>query len=117
VFEGQYRLQVEVLAATGLHPALFLFQQIPNWHGNTPEAQPLGVCSPADMVNYPADTPSPNVQWPLFRRNAIDVLVDSTVAVETVIATIDAAVSRLCQALDALDNFTEDWQSETIEIV
>jgi hypothetical protein len=117
VFEGQYRLQVEVVAATGLHPALFLFQQIPNWHGSTPEAQPLGVCSPADMVNYPANTPLTGAEWPLFRRDAIDVLVDSTVAVESVIATINAAVVRLCQALDALDNFTEDWQSETIEIV
>ena len=116
MFEGQYRLQVEVFAATGLNSALFLFQQIPNWHGSTPEAQPLGVCSPSDMVDYPANTPLPNVQWPLFRRNAIDVLVDSTVAVESVVATIIAAVERLCQALDALDTL-EDWQSVTIEIV
>lgn len=113
VFENQYRLQVEVTAATGLSTAIFLFQQIPNWHGNASEAQPLGVCSPADLVNHPVDTPTPGAQWPLFRRAVIDVLVDSTVAVTDLLAAIEAAVIRLCQALEQLEDLSA-WQTLTI---
>lgn len=113
VFEGQYRLEVQVVSAVDLGTAIFLFQQIPNWHGSAHEAQPLGVCSPSDMVDVPVDTPTPGVQWPLFRRDRIDILVNSTVSLADVLAAIEAAASRLCRATDALAQMSE-WQEMEI---
>jgi len=114
-YDGQHRLEVEITTVSGelSTTALFLMHQIPNWYGATSVAQPLGVCSALDIANYPENAPLANANPPYFRAATIDLLLDSTATVASVVASITAALDRLRLSVDRLASLGS-WQSVAI---
>ena len=108
VANNMYRLRLTVTAATGVTPQLFLYLQLPLIPGeteNTGEFQ--GVCSPADLSEFPAFEPLQSADPPWFRHDTVDLLcrsVDEGMAAQLEIVQ---QLHQLLRALHELDQFGE----------
>jgi len=100
------RLRVSVASTShNMDPKLFLYLALPpNPDTDVQIAEPQGVCSPTDLVDYPADTPAPNASPAWFRHHVVDYLLPSAVEMEDAWNQILKEVTALIDALNALDN-------------
>lgn len=67
---GAYRLRVEASdpLATGTDPNVFLIKrELPDPETDEVEDTFLGVCSPADMAEYPVGNPTDKTPYPMYR--------------------------------------------------
>jgi hypothetical protein len=66
------------------------------------------VASPVDLSEYPIGAPDPELPFPFFRKNFIEVDVRSAAAFEDTWNLIVQQVCALVEALDAMDILVQD---------
>lgn len=87
-----------------MDPKLFLYLALPPAPDTDDQvAQAQGVCSPSDLVDYPADAPALNASPAWFRHNAVDYLFPSVAEMESAWTQILAEVATLIDTLNSLD--------------
>lgn len=112
---GAYRLRVEITAVEGpdLDENLFIYRRNPpspynGLNRDTFEA----VCGPPQLATYPAGEPDPDIAWPYYRSNTIELDVASTQQADAIWQEIQAEICMLVAALNRLDSLTvleETW--------
>jgi len=104
---GAYRLRVEVTSVEGpdLDEYLFVYRR------NSPSPYTglncdmfEAVCGPPQLATYPAGEPNPDIEWPYYRSNVIELDVASTQQADEIWQEIQAEICVLVEALNRLDN-------------
>lgn len=67
-----------------------------------------GICSPADLEEFPVDTPIPNANPAWFRKTYIDLVFRSQTTAEEAWNRIVKDVSTLVSSLDLMDTIKEE---------
>lgn len=109
LFLGAYRLRVEVSDPnlSGADPHIFLFLrglQNPDTL-DTPDYF-LGVCSPADMAEYPILQPSDETPYPMFRGAFFEIDLRSVALAGEAWQSVQDRTSNLLLALDKLEDLS-----------
>ena len=102
---GAYRLRIEVTAVEGpdLDENIFIYQRNPpsaytNLSCDTFQA----VAGPPQLAATPAGEPDPDMNWPYYRLNYVELDVASTAQAEAIWNEIQAEVCALVNAMDRL---------------
>jgi hypothetical protein len=102
---GAYRLRIEVTAVEGpdLDENIFIYQR------NPPSAYTdlscdtfQAVAGPPQLAATPAGEPDPDMNWPYYRLNYVELDVASTAQAEAIWNEIQAEVCALVSAMDRL---------------
>lgn len=93
-----YRLTLRVVEATGLPKALFLCRRTLDGLGR-PGDQLLGVCRPADLVDYPEEAPDDGRGK--YRKAVIDVVTHHQGELELMFESIRGDVERLVRTMES----------------
>lgn len=95
----QRRLTVTVSTATGVDANIFVFQRLPVSDSLTPYDEWIGVASPADLSQYPADDPGTGTYW---RSDSAILDFRSTELLERAMDNIQEDIQSLIDALTVL---------------
>lgn len=112
---GAYRLRVEVTAVEGpdLDENLFVYRRNPTSPYNSLNRDTFeAVCGPPQLATYPVGDPDPDIEWPYYRSNMIELDLASTQQAEDIWQEIQAEICTLVEALNRLDHLTvleETW--------
>lgn len=104
---GAYRLRVEVTGVEGpdLDEHIFIYKRNPPSPHTTLNCDTFeAVAGPPQLASIPAGAPDPDMNWPYYRLNYIELDVASTKQAEDIWNEIQAEVCVLVSALDRLDN-------------
>jgi hypothetical protein len=97
--QGRTRMRIWISETTnGIPPEVFMFQRIPavpGYNAGEPEDRYVHVCSYADMVAFPKDTPS--IDSPYYRKRYIDLAHDSRVFLEELWQQIKCQLQNLLE--------------------
>lgn len=107
---GFFRMRIEVTDPTGsgTDPAVFLFRvHPPDPKTGLVSASFVTVASPVDMEDYPADTPSPDLSNPFFRRSVVELDFRSMHQLHDTWTNIIQLIRNLLRALDQLEQFRD----------
>src|SRR5262249_612577 len=97
-FRGEDTFRVRILAsdANRMPNEIFGHQRsIIDYDTNATLDEFCFVCSPLDLVTYPAGSPNPDQFPAFFRKDTIDILVPGVTMAADVIADVEAQVCRL----------------------
>lgn len=99
-----FRLRVTASEANGLSDSIFLYVARPPVGAET-ESQGviMGVCSAADMADWPDGAPEPNAVPAWYRRAVLDVVCPSRIDADLLWARIQKEVEVLIESLNATD--------------
>lgn len=104
---GAYRLRVEVTAAEGpdLDENIFVYRRNPPSPYTTLSTDVFeAVAGPPQLAAIPAGAPDPDMNWPYYRLNYIELDVASTDQAEAIWVEIQSEVCVLVNALNRLTN-------------
>jgi hypothetical protein len=111
VIDG-FRFTLNVVSATMMPTKIFRYRVVPTkMQANASEPPTAielkgffdGVCSPADLEDFPEDWPLQNARPPWYRLDYIDLIVRSRTTCDQAYAAVLAEVQSLVDALDLLD--------------
>lgn len=103
-----YRLVVTVQTAVDIDENIFLYVGLPLRPGaEDREAIFQGVCSPKDMVDWPATDPLPNAEPPWCRHNRVDLLLPSLYELNKTWDLLQEEIDTLCLTMGNLEVLTE----------
>lgn len=96
-----FRIVIEAYDASLMPEEIFGHQKrvIDPWTGEEGEDFCF-VCSPEDLVVYPANEPDPVQSPPFYRKSKIDVIVASR---DQALELWDAVQTRVCELVEALN--------------
>lgn len=103
---GAFRLRVDVSdpSDSGADPYVFLLLRRPqNPYGDQPPDDFHAVASPADMAEYPVNSPRDGTAYPFYRSDHVELDFRASSQAEEVWLAIVAEVGNLLAALDRLD--------------
>jgi len=106
-FLGRNTLRMVVTAsdAEDLPNEIFLHQKtVVNMALAETQDEFVAICSPYDLSDYPADTPTPTQSPQFFRKATIDILLPGIGYFQDVKNEIEAQVRHLLTLLPQLDN-------------
>lgn len=99
-----YRMLIEVTAAQGVSPNIFVFlRQIVN---GVQDDVFQNVASPADLQEYPVNNPNPDTiaQPPFYRLSAVDLVFRTQDLAEEAWRDLQNDVAQLRQSLNYMNN-------------
>lgn len=100
--EGTHRLRVWVSEAEGMEAAIFVYQRMPQWPGETePRDVFVAVASVADLSEFPATEPEGSS--PFFRLSSFDVVFRSVYDLTNSWDLVKQDVTDLVDNLNKLD--------------
>jgi hypothetical protein len=102
---GTYRLRVDVVAVEGpdLDANIFVYRNNPPSPYTTLSTDTFeAVAGPPQLANIPAGASNPDLSWPYFRLNYIELDVASTAEADGIWAEIQAETKELLDALERL---------------
>lgn len=105
VYFSAYRFRVEAAEAVAMEKQVFLYRRAPP----DPYTQEVvdtffSVCSPVDMVEYPAEAPDPNKAYPFFRKDFVELDLRRLELALAAEALIVAELNVLVHALNRLED-------------
>lgn len=103
---GTYRLRVDVTAVQGpdLDTNIFVYRRNPPSPYTTLSTDTFeAIAGPSQLANIPAGTPNPDLSWPYFRLNYIELDVASTAEADNIWAEIQADAKNLLEAMNRLE--------------
>lgn len=104
VVEG-FRLLVTAADGNNMSEAVFRYRAIPIQPSQAERSGHFdGVCSPADLAEYPLDEPHADADPPWFRSATADLVFRSRYDLEQAWADIQEDVQGLVSALDLMDS-------------
>ena len=99
-----YRLRIEIEDAVDMDDRVFLYRRDPtNPHTLETKDTFFTVCSPVDMEDFPPEEPDPAKQYPLFRRNWVELDFRATSQADEAYALIVRELNVLIFALNRLE--------------
>lgn len=110
-----FRLRIVASQACRMPAAIFRYVRHPA-DPNTGEQldEFTGVCSVADLAEFPVDDPDPTASPPVFRADTIDLVLESRQRAETIWQLVQDESLSLKHALDAADALVAappEWQA------
>ena len=112
-FNHYYRLVVHVTATVDIDRNVFLYLAAPPRDGAADrEGLFQGVCSPKDMVDWPAGEPLDNAEPPWVRYDTLDLLFPCLSEMTSAWTLIQDELATLCTTMEALERLTS---SEVVE--
>ena len=103
---GTYRLRVDVAVATGpdIDANIFVYRRNPPSPYTTLSTDIFeAVAGPQQLAGVPAGAPNPDLSWPYYRLDYIELDVASTAQADSIWAEIQAEVQELLDAMDRLE--------------
>lgn len=103
---GAYRLRIEVTAVEGpdLDEYLFIYRRVaPSPYTGVSNDTFEAVCGPPQLAAIPAVTPDPDVEWPYYRLNYIELDLASAAQADAIWVELQNEVNALVVALNKLD--------------
>lgn len=102
---GAYRLRVEAIAVVGpdLDTNIFIHKRKPPSPYTTLSCDTFeAVAGPPQLASIPAGAPDPDMSWPYYRLNYVELDVASSAQAESIWTEIQAEVCTLVKAMDRL---------------
>jgi hypothetical protein len=102
---GAYRIRIEVTAVEGpdLDENIFIYRHNPPSPYTTLSTDTFeAVAGPPQLAAMPAGEPNPDMNWPYYRLNYVELDVASTEQAEAIWQEIQQEACVLVQALDRL---------------
>jgi hypothetical protein len=102
---GAYRLRIEVTAVEGpdLDENIFIYQRNPpSAYTNLSCDAFQAVAGPPQLAAIPAGEPDPELSWPYYRLNYVELDVASTAQADEIWNEIQAEVNALVAAMERL---------------
>lgn len=100
-----FRITVQLSQARLMPAKLFRYREIPIQPGQTARHGVFdGVCSPADLEEFPEDAPQTNADPPWYRRDSVDLVFRSRVEADEALGSIQADITILIDSLNAMDH-------------
>lgn len=102
---GAYRLRIEVTAVEGpdLDDNIFIYQRNPpSAYTNLSCDVFQAVAGPPQLAAIPAGAPDPELSWPYYRLNYVELDVASTAQADEIWNEIQAEVNALVAAMERL---------------
>ncbi len=103
---GTYRLRVDATLAEGadLDNNIFVYRHnAPSPYTTLPTDIFEAVAGPQQLANMPAGAADPNLSWPYYRLDYIELDVASTSQADSIWTEIKAEVQALLKAMDRLE--------------
>jgi hypothetical protein len=104
---GAYRLRIEVTAVEGpdLDENIFVYRKNPPSPYTTLSTDNFeAVAGPPQMADIPAGEPNPDLNWPYYRLNYVELDVASTEQAEAIWLEIQ---QETCVLIDAMNRLTQ----------
>ena len=104
---GAYRLRIEVAAVEGpdLDQYLFIYRRVsPSPYTGVNCDTFEAVCGPPQLAAVPAVEPDPDVEWPYYRQNYVELDVASATQADAIWEELQSEVCVLISALNKLDS-------------
>jgi len=107
-----FRFTLVVTSATQMPTKIFRYRLVPTKLQPVVDQPPTaveykgyfdGVCSPADLEDFPEDYPVQNARPPWFRLDTVDVIVRSRSIAEEAYTAILDEVRNLVETLETMD--------------
>jgi hypothetical protein len=108
-----FRFTVTVVAANLMPTKIFRYLAVPTQVRSNPAGPPDiiesrgaydGVCSPADLEDFPEDAPTPDARPPWYRLDYVDLIVRSrSIATDAYMVLLDE-IQSLVATLDLMDD-------------
>lgn len=104
-----YRMKIVAYDGNHMTNSIFRYIQGPFSQATGAYYQEFdGVCSPADIEEFPVDSPAANANPAWFRKDYIDLVFRSNVTAEEAWDRIVSDVSKLVSTLDIMDNMVQE---------
>jgi hypothetical protein len=100
--EWAYRLRAEVVEATNIDPAVFVYQSVPRTPGESPDRDAyVTVATILHMQELPADVSTPESGY-FCRKASVDILVQTTKELEFHRAELQRRLLALVESVESL---------------
>jgi hypothetical protein len=115
-----FRFTMIAISTTNMPTDIFRYRVVPTMTRTSIDQPPTsvaltssfnGVCSPADLEDFPVGWPGPNARPPWFRLNTIDIVMRSRMLVEDTYRAILDDIEHLVETLNIME------QQDATEIV
>lgn len=104
-----YRMKVEAYDANHMSSSIFRYIRGPFSQTIGAYSEEFdGICSPADLEEFPVDTPTLNANPAWFRKDYIDLVFRSQATAEEAWGRIVKDVTTLVASLDLMDTIVEE---------
>lgn len=104
-----FRMTVTVTDGLRMDAEVFRFRSLPVQPGQEDSIGVFdGVCSPADLEEFPIDEPLENADPPWFRKAVLDLVFRSRAEVDAAWDTIRNEIAALVETLDIMDNLEDE---------
>jgi hypothetical protein len=104
---GAYRLRVEVTAVEGadLDEFIFVYKRNPPSPYTSQDCDTFeAVAGPAQLASIPAGSPNPDMEWPYYRLNYVELDVQSATQADSIWTEIQAEACTLVSAMEKLSS-------------
>jgi hypothetical protein len=104
---GAYRLRIEVNEVEGadLDKYIFIYKRNqPSPYTSLSTDSFEAVAGPPQLADIPAGEPNPDMSWPYYRLNYIELDIASATQADSIWEEINRQVCVLVEAMNALDN-------------
>lgn len=99
-----FRMTITASQPRDMPSKIFRYREIPIQPGQAARLGHFaGVCSPADLEEYPEDAPHTNADPPMYRLAAVDMVFRSRAEAEAAWADIQSEVEILVATLNTMD--------------
>lgn len=111
VIDG-FRFTLNVTGSVDMPTKIFRYRLVPSKVQATASQPPTaielkgafdGVCSPADLEDFPEDWPAQNARPPWYRLDYVDLIVRSRAIADKAYSAVIFEIKRLVETLDLMD--------------
>ena len=102
---GAYRLRIEVTSVEGadLDKYIFIYKRNPPSPYTTQDCDAFeAVAGPAQLADIPAGAPNPDISWPYYRLDYVELDVASATQADSIWKEIQAEACTLVSAMEKL---------------